>query len=323
MGVRKKILMSRTCLVLLGILLIMSFSGCVENEIFTANFGNKISAAEEINTSVSLINNAESRYEEVRDLLQGGSYSSAKTSLEASKTDYEEALNILENATTDYEEEQQEIDYYTSLSSCGLDKVAFLEDAILCTEHFEKAAAYMDSNDFESIRKELNMAEKSLNDSYVPLKSAREKIEGINPETVPVEDKSSILMTRNDIEMSEKMATELGELISGFYPIVDGSEHLINASELIEDKEWGAAALEINESSSKFSASTEKFEGLKDSEFPEISIPAIEIYGYLTQMEDSLLHFEKGCNYADKGRYNQAINEFNLASAEMGNAAYF
>lgn len=319
MGIRKNIIMGKDGLFLLGILLITFFSGCVENEIFTA----KVSAAEEINTSVSLINNAESRYDQITELTQAGSYSSAKTSLEASRTDYEEALNILENATTDYEEEQQAIDYYKSLSSCGLDKAVFLEDAILSMEHFDKAVAYADSNDFESIRKELNMAEKSLNDSFVPLKSARENIEGIDPEMVPVEDKSSILMAKNDLERSEKMATELRELISGFYPIVDGSEHLTNACELIEDKQWGAAAIEVNESSSKFSASTGIFETLKDSEFPEISVPAIEIYGYLTQMEDPLLHLENGCNYADKGRSNQAINEFNLAYAELGNGAYF
>lgn len=318
-GIRKNIIRCKTCLVLLGILLITFFSGCVENDIFTA----KVSAAEEINTSVSLINNAESRYEEVRDFFQAGSYSPAKTSLEASKTDYEEALNILENATTDYEEEQQAIDYYKSLSSCGLDKVAFLEDTILGAEHFDKAVAYMDSNDFESVRKELSMAEKSLKDSFVPLKSARKNIDGLDPEMVPVEDKSSILMAKNDLEKGEKMATELEKMISGFHPIVDGSEHLINASELIEEKQWGAAAIEVNESSSKFSVSTGIFETLKDSEFPEISVPAIEIYGYLTQMEDPLLHLENGCNYAEKGRSNQAINEFNLASAEIGTVVYF
>lgn len=322
MGIRNKIAMSKAGLVLLGILLVTLFSGCVENGIFTANLGNKVSAAEEINTSVSLINNAESRYDEVRDLLQSGSYSSAKASLGASKMDYKEALNILENTTTDYEEEQQAIDYYKSLSSCGLDKVAFLEDIILGMEHFDKAVAYMGSSDFDSIRKEMNMAEKSLNDSFVPLKSAREKMEEIDPETVPVEDKSNILMIKKDLEQSEKMAIELGKLISGFYPIIDGSEHLINASKFIENEKWDAAALEVNESSLKFSASTEVFKTLKDSEFPEISVSAIEIYGYLTQMEGSLLHLENGCNYADKGRYNQAINEFNLASAEMGAFAY-
>lgn len=322
MKIRNKITVGKTSLILLWFSLIVFFSGCVEKEMFNANLGNKVSAADEINTSVSLFNNAESRYNEVRDLTQAGSYSSAKTSLEASKMDYEEALNVLENATTDYEEEQQAIGYYKSLSSCGLDKVAFLEDAILCMEHFEKAVAYMDSNDFESIRKELRLAEKSLNDSFVPLKSAREKIDGIDPEIVPVGDKSSILMTKNDIERNEKMVTELGELLSGFYPIVDGSEHLKNASELIEDEKWGAAAIEINESSSKFSMSTGIFEKLKDSEFPEISVPAIRIYGYLTQMEDPLLHFENGCNYADKGRYNQATKEFNLVSAKIKDFSY-
>jgi tetratricopeptide (TPR) repeat protein len=321
MGIRKKITMSRTFLVLLGIFLTTFISGCVGNEVFSSNFGSKVSAAEEINTSVSLINNAESRYDEVRDMFQAGSYSSTKTSLEASKADYEEALNILENSTTDYEEEQQAIDYYKSLSICGLDKAAFLEDAILCTEHFEKAVAYMSSSDFESVRKEMGMAEKSLNDSFVPLKSARTELEKIDPKMVPLEDKSSIIMTKKHLEQSEKMASELGELISGFYPIVDGSEHLINASKLIEDEQWGAAALEVNESSLKFSVSVGTFENLKDSEFPEISVSAIGIYGYLTQMEEPLLHLENGCNYADKGRYTQAINEFNLASNEFSLAS--
>ena len=305
MGIRNKILFNiLNLLILLGLVTSISFSGCMEN---------KVSAAEDINTSILLLNNGDLKYNNVLDLFQDGFYSSAKSTLAASKMDYEESLNILENATTDYEEEKQSIEYYKTIGNINLDKVAVLEDLISCMEHFEKAVAYMDSNDFESIRKELRLAKENLDDSQVPLKSASTKIETIDLKAVPIQDKSSIIMTKNDLSQSEKMNLELGELLLGFHPFVNGLENIMNASEFIEEEKWDKAALEIQAASLEFSESTEIFEALKDSEFSEISVSAITIYSCLVQMKEILIHMENGCNYADEGKYTKATTEFDLA----------
>jgi hypothetical protein len=313
MGIRARIILNTVnILILLGLVTSISFSGCMEN---------KVSAADDINTSILLINNADSKYNNVLGLLQDGLYSSARITLEASKMDYEESLHILENAATDYEEEKQEIEYYKTIGSISLDKIAVLESLISCMEHFEKAVAYMDSNDFESIRKELRLAKENLDDSQVPLKSASTKIDTIDLKAVPIQDKSNIIMTKNELNQSEKMNLELGELLLGFHPFVNGFENIMNASEFIEEEEWDKAALEIQEASLEFSESTEKFEALKDSEFSEISVSAITIYSCLTEMKELLVHLENGCNYADEGKDTKATAEFNLA-LEASEALY-
>ena len=108
MGIKKNIIIGRTVLVLLGLALITFCSGCVEKNIFAANLGSKVSAADEINTSASLINSAETRIMSVRQDVESSTYSNAKINLNASETDFEEALKILNNASSDYEEEIQD-----------------------------------------------------------------------------------------------------------------------------------------------------------------------------------------------------------------------
>lgn len=94
---------------------------CGKN-IFAANLGSKVSAADEINTSASLINSAETRIMSVRQDVESSTYSNAKINLNASETDFEEALKILNNASSDYEEEIQDIETYKTLAEGGLDR---------------------------------------------------------------------------------------------------------------------------------------------------------------------------------------------------------
>ncbi len=314
MDTRNRIILTKAgLLILLGLALIMSFSGCVGN-----STENKVSASEEINTSILLINNAEERLEKVNDNIERSSYSSAGIYLEASKTDYEESLIILENATTDYEEERQIIEYLKTRSSAGVDRVVFFENMMVFMEHFEKAVAYINSDDFDSIRKELNEAEEGLNNSLVPLKSARDKMESIDMETVSVGDKSGVILIKKDLENNEKMYFEAKDLVSGYCFLVNGMEHLLNASELMEKEKWDKASLEFEHSSSEFAESNKIFEELKDSEFSEISIASIEIYGDIIQIESSLLHFEAACKYIESGRDYKALDEVNAGLAELG-----
>lgn len=187
MNIRSKLSLNKVFLALiLGIILVMSFSGCVEN---------KVSAAEEINTSVSLINSAYLKVESAISAIGEGTYTASKTGLKAARVDYEEALKILNNASSDYEEETQDIERYIIFAETGLDTVSYSENTIV-----------------------------------------------------------------------------------------------------------------------KFSESQIILEELKDSDYSEISVGAIEICGILTQLEKDLPHLEADCKYMEKGRYSQADAEFSKIS---------
>ncbi|MFY1112897.1 MAG: hypothetical protein AB3K77_14650 [Methanosarcinaceae archaeon] len=309
MDTRNRIILTKAGLILLGLALIMSFSGCVGN-----STENKVSAAEEINTSILLINNAEERIEKSRSDLESGAYTDSKVNLEASKIDFEEALKILDNAYSDYEEENRDIERFKILSSSGLDRINFSQNMVTSLEHMEKSDAYMSSEEIELSRKELDMASEALNESEISLNSAKEKIFSIDPEEVPVEEKSNIFFLRNSMENGEKMLLELKEVIRGSYPYLNVMEHLINVDEFIENEEWDKAALEYAEVSEDLSESKEIMEKLKNSEFSEISVESIEVCGLIDELEDNLPHLEAGCEYMDRGRYSQANEEFNKVS---------
>ncbi|WP_235282967.1 hypothetical protein [Methanosarcina sp. 1.H.T.1A.1] len=282
-----------------------SFSGCTEN---------KVSAAEEINTSSSLIYSADLRVESAISDMDEGSYTSAKNNLKAARVDYEEALKILNNASSDYEEETKDIERDVIFAEAGLDAVSYSENLILATEHLDKFVAHLDSEDIDLSRKELDKASEALNNSIVYLGSAKEKIFSIDLDSVPVEQKSYVTVQREDLETSEKMSLELRQMINGLYPFLDGSEHLFKAGEYLETEEWDKAADEIADSSVKLSESKESLETLKDSDYSEISVGVIEICGILTQLEKDLPHLEAGCRYMEKGRYSQAEAEFSKVS---------
>ncbi|KKH95110.1 hypothetical protein EO95_00640 [Methanosarcina sp. 1.H.T.1A.1] len=291
--------------IFLGLILVTSFSGCTEN---------KVSAAEEINTSSSLIYSADLRVESAISDMDEGSYTSAKNNLKAARVDYEEALKILNNASSDYEEETKDIERDVIFAEAGLDAVSYSENLILATEHLDKFVAHLDSEDIDLSRKELDKASEALNNSIVYLGSAKEKIFSIDLDSVPVEQKSYVTVQREDLETSEKMSLELRQMINGLYPFLDGSEHLFKAGEYLETEEWDKAADEIADSSVKLSESKESLETLKDSDYSEISVGVIEICGILTQLEKDLPHLEAGCRYMEKGRYSQAEAEFSKVS---------
>lgn len=310
METRNRIILTKAgLLILLGLVLTMSFSGCVGN-----SMENKVSAAEEINTSILLINHAEERLEKSMSDLELGAYTGVKVNLEASKVDFEEALKILDNAHSDYEEENRDIERLKILSSSGLDRINFSQNMVTSLEHLDKFAAYMSSEEVELSRKELDRAFEALNESEVSLTSAKDKIISIDPDKVPVEDKSNMILLRNDMESGEKMLQEFKEVIRGNYPYVDGLEHLLNAEEFVENENWDKAALEYAEASEDFSESKKIMEKLKDSEFTESSILAIELCGILDDLEEDLPHLEAGCEYMDRERYSQANEEFSKLS---------
>jgi len=167
MSIWSKLPLSKAFLVIfLGFILVLSFSGCTEN---------KVSAAEEINTSSSLIYSADLRVENAISAMGEGTYTSAKTGLKAAKIDYEEALKILSNSSSDYNEETQNIERYKIFAGAGLDSVSYLENLILATEHLDKSVAYLGSEDIDLSRNELDKTNEALNNSTVYLSSAKEK----------------------------------------------------------------------------------------------------------------------------------------------------
>ncbi len=315
MGARKKIIMCKSYLGLLGILLITFFSGCVENEASAAEVENKVSAADEINTSFSLINSAETRIMSVRQDIESGTYTNAKINLNASEIDFEEALKILNNASSDYEEENQDIERYKTLAESGLYRVHSLDSLITAMEHLDKSMAYTYSEEFNLSRKELDLVNEALNESAASSISAKEKVFTLDPESVPIEQKSYIILLRNDLEASETMHAELRQMMSGMYPYMDGLEYFSNGVESAEAEKWGKAANEFGKASDKFSESHAILEELKDSEYSEVSVGAIEICGFLTQLEEDLPHLEAGYRYMEKDRYSQAEKEFDKISS--------
>lgn len=287
-----------------AIVIVAMFAGCIEEE--------KISASDEINMSSSLMNSGANRVEKID--LEAGAYSDAKVKLTASKLDYEEALKILNNATTDYDEEKKIIETNIIICSYSLDSIATLQNLTICLEHLEKAAAYMEGEDIASSRSELKLAKDALNDLSLFISTAKEKCFSIDIETVPVESKSAILEDRISIEQSERMVSQFGEMISGMYSFLDGMEHMLKAIDYMEKEEWHSAELEFGKCSPDFSISKDTFINLKNSEFTEISVPAIEMSSLLSKMLEDLPHFEAGCMYASKGNFRKAEEEFNKIS---------
>ena len=287
-------------IVIVTIVSVVIFAGCVEE---------KISAAEDVNVAVSLMETGTTRIEKIN--LEAGAYSDAKAKLMASKVDYEESLKILNNATTDYDDEKDAIRISKVVCSYSLDGIAAVQKLIICLEHLDKLSAYMEGEDTASMRSELKLAEEALNDALPFISTAKEKCFSIDVDTVPVESRSGLLEDRISIEQSEKMILETGVLISGMYPFIDGMEHMLKAVEYMEKEEWHSAELEFDKCSADFSESKVVFTNLKNSEFAEISVPAISIHGILTKMLEALPHFEAGCGYADRGNFKKAEEEFN------------
>lgn len=286
---------------IVAIVAIVMFSGCVEE---------KISAADDINMSASLMDSGLNRLDKIDRDIEAGVYSSSKIGLMASKTDYEEALKILNNATTDYEEEKDIIKLNKILCNYNLDYIDSSQNLVNCLDHLDKSSAYMVAEDIDKSISELKLAENDLNSTLPSIRSAKEKIFGIDINTVPIESKSNIQESRAVIEQSEKMVLETGEIISGMYPFLDGMEHLIKATDYMEKEEWHNAELELGESSNDFSKSRNIFMPLENSEFTEVSTPSIEILGVLEKMIEAIEHYETGCKYADTGSFEKAIDEF-------------
>lgn len=258
--------------------------------------------------SALLIDSGESRVEKID--LTSSSYSDAKNKLAASKFDFEEALRILNNATTDYDEEKMIIDTNKIIIGFNLDIILALENLIIHIEHFNKANAYLTGEDVTSAKSEIKLAEDALNKATPLISSAKEKIFRIDIDTIPVESRSGILEDRNGIEKIDKILTDYSKMISGMYPFIDGMEHMLKANDYVLNEQWKSAEFEFNNSNSDIMKSKDIFIGLKNSEFSEISVSAIELDGILKKLLETLSHFETGSTYASQGNFVKANEEF-------------
>jgi len=297
-------------IVIIAIVSIVIFAGCVEEEhVEEERVKEKISAAEDIYRAILLIENGATRIEKIR--LEIGAYSDAKTKLTASEVDYEEALKILNNAATDYDDEKDVIRTAKVMCSYNLDRVAAFRNLIICSEHLDKLDAYVEGDDFASMRSELKLAEDALDDALPFISTAKEKCFSIDIDTAPAESRSELLENRISVEQNEKMILEFGMLISGMHPYIDGMEHIQKATKYMQNNEWYKAELEFSKCPADFSESKDALADLKNSEFTEMSVPTIARYGILTKMLEALPHLEAGCRYADRGNFKKADEEFN------------
>jgi len=305
--------MKKTAVGLIAIIAIVSIvvlAGCVEKEdVEERRVEEKISAAEDIFRASLLIEDGVTRIEKIR--LEIGAYSDAKTKLTASEVDYEEALKILNNAATDYDNEKDTIRTAKVMCSYNLDRVTAFRNLIICLEHLDKVDAYAEGDDFASMRSELKLAEDALNDTRPFISTAKEKCFSIDIDTAPAESRSGLLENRISIEQNEKMVLEFDILLSGMHPYIDGVEHLLKATKYMQNEVWHSAELEFSKCPADFSESKDRLADLKNSEFTEISVPAITRDGILTKMLEALPHLEAGCRYADRGNFKKADEEFN------------
>jgi len=200
------------------------FSGCV-NE--------KISAADDINMTISLMNSGNVRIEKIDFEAYG--YSDAKIKLAASKVDYEEVLKILNNTITDYNEEKKIIEINKIVCSYSLDEIATLQNFIIWLEHLDTSVAYLEGDDFAKSRSKLKLADNAWIDSKPFISKAKEKCFSIDVDTIPVEYKSRILEDRLSIEQTEKMVSEFGEMIPGIHLCIDANEHIAKAVDHMEN----------------------------------------------------------------------------------------
>ena len=289
--------------VFIAIIVITMFSGCT-NE--------KISAAEDINMATSLINSGADRIKNIDFEVAG--YSDAKIKLSSSKVDYEEALKILNNAKTDYDDEMKIIEMNKITSSYSLDIILALQYLIISMEHFDKSVAYMEGDDFTTIKSELTLASEALTDSKPFIAKAKTKSLSIDIDTIPVEYRSMILEDKLSIEEYDKMLSGMGGMMSAMNPFLDGIEHMDNAVDYMEKEEWKNAELEFGNSYADFSISKNIFKNLKNSEFTEVAVTAIESDAFLIDVLDELPHFEAGCRYMSEGNYYKADEEFSKIS---------
>ncbi|MHC1574198.1 MAG: hypothetical protein ACXQTY_00115 [Candidatus Methanogasteraceae archaeon] len=305
--------MKKTTVGLMVVIAVISsvlFAGCVgEEHVEEERVEEKISAAEDIYRAITLIQNGATRIEKIR--LETGAYSDAKTKLTASEVDYEEALKILNNSVTDDGNEKNIIQTAKVMCSYNLDRVAAFRNLIICSEHLDKLNAYAEDDDFASMRSELKLAEDALNDTLPFISTAKEKCFSIDIDTAPAEARSEILENKISVEQNEKMVLEFGVLISGMHSYIEGMEHMIKATKYMQNKVWYSAELEFSKCPADFSESKDILADLKNSEFTEISVPAITRYGILTKMLEALPHLESGCRYADRGNFKKADEEFN------------
>ena len=307
---------------LLGILIIVAILSITLTTIPRDVPELKVNASEDINKSIRLMDKGAELIDEVDTTFFSPSIELIK--LESSESYYNEAIKILNNATTDYDEEKEIIELNKVICNYSLDVIFILKNLAVGMEHFDKADAYIVSGDMPSVRLELNLAEAAIDNTIPLITSAKEKISSIETDSIPVDLKIEVLEDRKAIEKSEIIILEVSDMIAGMHPFVDGMEHLFKAVDHIEDENWKSAGKELGKSNADFSKSKNVMISLKNSTFSEVSVGAIEMDGLLRNLIKAISHFELGCNYADKGDYVGAFDEFMKAELALsgGSIAY-
>jgi len=275
----------------------------------------EVSAENDLKRAIALMDSGKTRLKDVS--LESGAYSASKTKLKASKTDYDEALKILNGAESENDDEKNKIEIYQVVCGYTLDEIAAVQNVITCMEYFDKAFAYVGGDNIVSARSELKLAEDALKKSQPFISEAKKKSQSIDINTVPAEFKSHIQEDKDSIEKNEKMISEFSDMISGLYPFMDGMGYMLTATDYVENEKWTKAKIEFSKAFSSFTASQNKFITLKNSQFSEISVSAIELESILTKMLVAVDHFEKGCEYADKGNLKKSEEEFDKGAAEF------
>jgi hypothetical protein len=279
----------------------LAMSGCVEKE--------QSATSKNIELATSLMSSGE----ELIEGINTESPTDARNRLYAAKLSYEEALEILVDTSTEDEEEQKLIDVNTVICNYYLESIAAEEALLDCYEHLSKARTYISIDKYENAHDEIAKFGTSINSAIPNLKNAKELSSEIKMDDVPLELKPILVMDRESVYNSLKIASELQNLKESLSSQVYGWENYDKALEYYEDGEWERAQTCFEYSASNFTKTREILKYLEDSEYSELSISAIEssiAYDAIITFSE---HCGKACEYMADENYEKADEEIELA----------
>ena len=245
-------------------------------------------ASKEIEQSRLIYNNGIERILNV-DYSQGMTQSNQ---LEATKTEFQQAIKILKDAKTSNSDQKKTIEIYKLIGDSSI-KIADAEIEMLkVINSLNKLGAYENSNDYQGAREELRQTKVLFSNVMTQLSSAKSTANAIDQNNAYPEIRGFIVNLQKGLNNLDNFK-DFTTLFDGVDLLYSGMEHLKNADKYIAMNDASNTKQEISDAKSDFGKAKPIFDSLKNSQIIVISTLSIQKSSAIDQVNNALSQIEQ------------------------------
>jgi len=259
---------------------------------------------------MNLLTSADNYYSQAMQRGNENDYAGARIKLEVAESNVIEAKNLLNVADLDSSTKQ----YCLYLCDYMLNAYSMMGSLSYGLEYYKAGSSAFNDNDYTNAASKFSDAKNNISQAQSYFLYASENLNSIDKTALPLDIKNFITEKQALFDEYKTFLPDFASITDAFIPFVRGCGHLLEAVSYMQLNNWHAAKIAFENSVPDVTDAKTRFDNLRYCQTLDFSSSASKMFSIAVKFESALSHYIQGCEYAEAGKMELALAEFDMAN---------